>query len=135
MREAKSLDVIADLLASGATVKAYDPIAMEGTRAVFPQITYGANAYEVASGADALVIVTEWNEFKLLNFERLQQIMSRPLVLDGRNLYDPERMRRLGFEYHSIGRATVGGKAAPVRPHLPAKIAQEKPAQEAVSPS
>ena len=107
MREAKSLDVIADLLASGATVKAYDPIAMENTKPVFPQITYGANAYEVATGADALIIVTEWNEFKNLNFERLSALMARPLILDGRNLYDPERLRRLGFEYHSIGRASM----------------------------
>jgi len=107
MREAKSLDVIADLLASGATVKAYDPIAMENTKSVFPHITYGANAYEVATGADALVIVTEWNEFKNLNFERLSALMARPLILDGRNLYDPERLRRLGFEYHSIGRASI----------------------------
>ena len=107
MREAKSLDVIADLLASGATVKAYDPIAMENTKPVFPHITYGANAYEVATDADALVIVTEWNEFKNLNFERLSSLMARPLILDGRNLYDPERLRRLGFEYHSIGRPSV----------------------------
>ncbi len=116
MREAKSLDVIADLLASGATVKAYDPIAMENTKPVFPQITYGANAYEVAADADALIIVTEWNEFKNLNFERISGLMQRPLILDGRNLYDPERLRRLGFEYHSIGRmsAKPGLKPAPV---------------------
>ena len=116
MREAKSLDVIADLLASGATVKAYDPIAMENTKPVFPQITYGANAYEVATDADALVIVTEWNEFKNLNFERISGLMQRPLILDGRNLYDPERLRRLGFEYHSIGRmsAKPGLKPSPV---------------------
>jgi UDPglucose 6-dehydrogenase len=113
MREAKSLDVIADLLASGATVKAYDPIAMENTKAVFPQIGYGANAYEVASGADALVVVTEWNEFKTLNFERLAGLMARPLILDGRNLWDPDRLRRLGFEYHSVGRASVSPSAKP----------------------
>lgn len=107
MREAKSLDVIADLLLHGATVKAYDPIAMENTKMVYPHITYGANAYEVAAGTDALVIVTEWNEFKLLNFERLAGIMKRPLILDGRNLYDPEHMKRQGFEYHSIGRAAA----------------------------
>jgi len=107
MREAKSLDVIADLLASGATVKAYDPIAIENTKQVFPQITYCANAYEVATGVDALVIVTEWNEFKVLNFERLASLMARTLILDGRNLYDPERLRRLGFEYHSIGRMSA----------------------------
>ena len=107
MREAKSLDVIADLLASGATVKAYDPIAMDNTKLEYPQITYGANAYEVATDADALVIVTEWNEFKNLNFERISGLMQRPLILDGRNLYDPERLRRLGFEYHSIGRMSA----------------------------
>ena len=110
MREAKSLDVITDLLAAGATVKAYDPIAMENTKSVFPHITYGANAYEVATGADALVIVTEWNEFKNLNFERVSALMARPLILDGRNLYDPERLRRLGFEYHSVGRASATPK-------------------------
>ncbi|MDQ2800338.1 MAG: UDP-glucose/GDP-mannose dehydrogenase family protein [Armatimonadota bacterium] len=119
MREAKSLDVIADLLACGATVKAYDPIAMENTKSVFPHITYGANAYEVATGADALIIVTEWNEFKNLNFERLSALMARPLILDGRNLYDPDRLRRLGFEYHSVGRAPAtvigSGLKAPVR--------------------
>ena len=113
MREAKSLDVIADLLASGATVKAYDPIAIENTKKVFPQITYGANAYEVAAGADALVVVTEWNEFKTLNFERLAGLMARPLILDGRNLWDPDRLRRLGFEYHSIGRAGVSPVGMP----------------------
>jgi UDPglucose 6-dehydrogenase len=70
----------------------------------------------VASGADALVIVTEWNEFKTLNFERLSSLMARPLILDGRNLWDPERLRRLGFEYHSIGRAPVSpaGKPSPI---------------------
>ena len=114
MREAKSLDVITDLLASGAIVKAYDPIAMENTKNVFPQITYGANAYEVATGADALVIVTEWNEFKNLNFERVGALMARPLILDGRNLYDPERLRRLGFEYHSVGRASAVPKGKPL---------------------
>jgi len=107
MREAKSIDVIADLLAAGATVKAYDPIAIENTQAIFPQITYGANSYEVAADADALIVVTEWNEFKLLNFERIKTMMTRPLVFDGRNLYDPEHMRRKGFEYYSVGRSSV----------------------------
>lgn len=124
MREAKSLDVIADLLASGAHVKTYDPIAMENTKAVFPQIEYCANAYEVADSADALVLVTEWNEFKLLNFDRLASIMNRALVLDGRNLYDPETMRRHGFEYHSIGRRSVkphSRKPTDARPTTTAK--------------
>jgi UDPglucose 6-dehydrogenase len=123
MRDAKSIDVIADLLASGATVRAYDPIAIEKTKAVFPHITYSANAYEVATGADAIVIVTEWNEFKQVNFERLHRIMNRPLILDGRNLYDPERLRRLGFEYHSIGRAPVLPEKAEPRATLPSRPA------------
>ena len=107
MREAKSLDVIADMLKSGAQVRAYDPIAIENTRSVFPDITYCADAYEVAAGADALIIVTEWNAFKLLNFERIHSTMVRPLILDGRNLYDPDHMRRQGFEYHSVGRSSA----------------------------
>ena len=126
MREAKSLDVIADLLASGATVKAYDPIAIENTKAVFPQITYGANAYEVAAGADALVVVTEWNEFKTLNFERLAGLMARPLILDGRNLWDPERLRRLGFEYHSIGRVPPCPSSARPRAAAPPAPTERK---------
>ncbi len=68
---------------------------------------YCQSSYEAAEGADALAIVTEWNEFKLLNLERLRGVMRRPLVFDGRNIYEPERMRRLGFEYHSIGRKPV----------------------------
>ncbi|MEO7715405.1 MAG: UDP-glucose/GDP-mannose dehydrogenase family protein [Capsulimonas sp.] len=128
MREAKSLDVITDLLACGATVKAYDPIAIENTRAIFPHITYGANAYEVAAGADALIVVTEWNEFKTLNFERLASIMNRPLILDGRNIYDPETVRRNGFEYHSIGRAPLSPIGAPTA----AKPATQKEAVPSV---
>ena len=70
-------------------------------------VEYCQSSYEAAEGADAVAVVTEWNEFKLLNLERLRQVMRRPLVFDGRNIYEPERMRRLGFEYHSIGRKPV----------------------------
>jgi UDPglucose 6-dehydrogenase len=108
MREAKSLEIIARLLASGATVRAYDPIAVEKTREVFPQIAYGENAYDAAKGADAAVIVTEWNEFKYLNLDRLGEAMKGKIIFDGRNIYDPVRMRRLGFDYHCIGRARNG---------------------------
>jgi len=116
MREAKSIEVIADLLASGARVKAYDPIAMDKARQVFSEVEFCANSYEAATGADALIVVTEWNEFKQLNFDRVYDIMNRPLILDGRNLYDPDRMRRLGFEYIGVGRgagrATKGQEKA-----------------------
>ena len=107
MRDAKSVEIIEVLLKEGAEVKAYDPIAMDNTKHIFPQICYAKNAYEVAEDADALVIVTEWNEFKLLNMERIKSVMKTPLLFDGRNIYDPLKLRRLGFEYHCIGRTTA----------------------------
>ncbi len=108
MREARSVEVIAALLEGGARVRAYDPAAMANARSLLPPtVEYCQSSYEAAEGADAVAIVTEWNEFKLLNLERLRGVMRRPLVFDGRNIYEPERMRRLGFEYHSIGRKPV----------------------------
>lgn len=104
MRDAKSVEIIGRLLAEGAAVKAYDPIAMENAQKIFPQICYGKNAYDVAQEADALLIVTEWNEFKLLDMERIKNSMRQPILFDGRNIYDPARMRRLGFEYQCVGR-------------------------------
>jgi UDPglucose 6-dehydrogenase len=104
MRDAKSLVIIDRLLKDGATVRAYDPIAMEKTKEIYPDLYYGDNAYVTAEGADAVVIVTEWNEFKLLSLDRLQAAMKGRLLFDGRNIYDPDRMRRLGFSYHGIGR-------------------------------
>jgi UDPglucose 6-dehydrogenase len=105
MREARSVELIARLVEFGARVRTYDPVAMDNARRTLPEaVEYCQSSYEAAEGADAAVVVTEWNEFKLLNLERLRQVMRRPLVFDGRNIYEPERMRRLGFEYHSIGR-------------------------------
>jgi UDPglucose 6-dehydrogenase len=108
MREAKSAEVINLLLAAGATVRAYDPVAVDNARAILSAaVQYRDSPYEAAAGADAVVLVTEWNEFKLINPERLRSVMRRPLIFDGRNLWEPERMRRLGFEYHSIGRKPI----------------------------
>jgi len=108
MREARSVEIITRLLAGGAKVRAYDPVAIPNATRMLPAaVEYCQSSYEAAEGADAVAIVTEWNEFKLLNLERLRQVMRRPLVFDGRNIYEPERMRRLGFEYHSIGRKPV----------------------------
>jgi UDPglucose 6-dehydrogenase len=105
MREAKSVEVISELLKRGATVRAYDPVAMDNARSILPPpVAYCDSPYAAATGADAVALVTEWNEFKFLNLERLRSVMRRPLIFDGRNLWEPERMRRLGFEYHSIGR-------------------------------
>jgi len=108
MREAKSLEVIRLLHGAGAVIKAYDPVASENARALLPQgVRFCASSYEAAEGADGLVVITEWNEFRLLNLERLRSLMRRPVIFDGRNIYEPERMRRLGFEYHSTGRRSV----------------------------
>ena len=90
-------------MAEGASLRAYDPEAMERTRETFPQVRY-ADPYEVADKADALLIITEWEEFKKLDWARVRDSMMRPLVFDGRNLLDPAKMRELGFEYQSIGR-------------------------------
>jgi len=108
MREARSVEVIRALLEGGAAVRAYDPAAIANARMILPAaVEYCQSPYDAADGADGVAVVTEWNEFKLLNLERLRGLMRRPLVFDGRNVYEPERMRRLGFEYHSIGRGPV----------------------------
>ena len=100
--------VIVGLVARGARVRAYDPVAMPNAQKMLPAaVTYCESPYEAAAGADALALVTEWNEFKFLNLERLRGLMRQPVVFDGRNLWEPERMRRLGFAYHSIGRRPV----------------------------
>jgi UDPglucose 6-dehydrogenase len=108
MREAKSVEVISRLTQMGATVRAYDPVATDNARRILPaSVVYCDSPYDAATGADGVALLTEWNEFKFLNLERLCSVMRRPLVFDGRNLWEPERMRRLGFEYHSIGRKPV----------------------------
>lgn len=104
LREAKSIEVIKKLLAKGARVKAYDPVAMESARKILPKVEFCKSSYDAAKGAHALIIITEWREFKLLNLERIKNEMACPVIFDGRNMYDPERKRRLGFEYYSIGR-------------------------------
>jgi UDPglucose 6-dehydrogenase len=108
MREAKSVEVAAQLVARGAAVRAYDPVALDNARGVFPSgVTYSDSPHAAAAGADAIALVTEWNEFKFLNLERVRNAMRRPLIFDGRNLWEPDRMRRLGFEYHSVGRRPI----------------------------
>jgi UDPglucose 6-dehydrogenase len=95
------------LLAAGASVRAYDPVAMDEARRLYPgkaQLTLCRDAYEAASGAAALLIATEWQEFRSPDFERLKKLLSAPRILDGRNLYDPGALARQGFEYYAIGR-------------------------------
>src|SRR5215510_11698942 len=108
IREAKSLEVIHLLHEAGARIRAYDPAAMDNARAILPpSVTFADSPYAAAEGAHAAVLVTEWNEFRYLNLERLRARLKRPVIFDGRNLWEPERMRRLGFEYHSVGRKPV----------------------------
>ncbi len=107
MREATSIEVIKDLLAAGATVTAYDPVAMTEARHHFPdepRLRYADNQSDALENADALVIVTEWKEFRSPDFDSVKQKLNSPLVFDGRNLFEPAEMRRLGFVYFGIGR-------------------------------
>ncbi len=104
MREAKSVEIIKMLLEGGAKIKAYDPVAMENAKTGMPDITYCENAYEAVDSADALIVVTEWREFRFLDMERIKKSMKSPVIFDGRNIYDPDRTRAIGFEYFGVGR-------------------------------
>jgi UDPglucose 6-dehydrogenase len=104
IRFAPSLEVIRRLLAEGANLRAYDQEAMTKTSAIFPQVEFCRDPYGVATDADALLILTEWPEFRDLDWPRVSEAMSRPLVLDGRNFLDPPKMQQHGFEYHCFGR-------------------------------
>jgi len=104
MRDAPSIEIIHMLQHEGAQVKAYDPVAADNARKILNDVTYCDNAYAVAEDADALILLTEWNEFKQLDMGRIIKSMRQPVLLDGRNIYEPERMRALGFTYRCIGR-------------------------------
>ena len=104
MRLAPSLEVIRPLLKEGAKIRAYDPKAMEKAREVLPGVEFCSDAYAAATGVDALIICTEWDEFRQLDLEKLRSVMTQPIVLDGRNLFEPQKMAELGFVYKSIGR-------------------------------
>ena len=105
MRDAPSITVIESLLKAGATVQAYDPEATAEAKKVFAdRIRYHRRNYDALKGADALLIITEWNEFRRPNFRYIKELLKNPIVFDGRNIFDPEELRRLGFTYYSIGR-------------------------------
>jgi UDPglucose 6-dehydrogenase len=104
MREAPSVDIIRALVEKGARVRAYDPVAAEQAKKVLPEIEYAEDEYAAASGADALVFMTEWNQFRALDMSRVRGLMRTPKVADLRNIYEPERMRELGFDYVGVGR-------------------------------
>jgi len=104
VRFAPAIELISQLVAEGALVRAFDPKAMEKARPVLPQIEYADSAYDAARNAEALIIATEWDEFRKLDWERVRESMARPLILDGRNLLGAREMKSLGFEYYSVGR-------------------------------
>ena len=104
MRDAPSISIIQALQDGGARIRAYDPEGMEASKAVLDRVDYGASPYDIAEGADALVIVTEWNAFRALDFKRLNGIMKTPTLMDLRNVYKPEEVTRHGFAYSCVGR-------------------------------
>lgn len=104
MRLAPSLDIIRPLLKDGARIKAYDPKAMDKARELLPELEYCDSPYAVATGADALIICTEWDEFRQLDLAKIRATMTHPILLDGRNLFPPAQMKELGFVYVSVGR-------------------------------
>jgi UDPglucose 6-dehydrogenase len=113
MRDAPSLTLIEDLLAAGATICAHDPAAMKEARhRLGNKIRYAETNYDALAGADALVVVTDWNEYRHPDFARVKESLRRPLIVDGRNLYDPEKMRDLKIGYYSIGRIVSEQPAA-----------------------
>jgi len=110
LREAPALEIIHLLQAEGASVKAYDPVAGEGAKRANPELLLCRDAYEVAEGADCLILVTEWNEFKHLDMRRFKELMAHPVLIDGRNIWDPLEMTELGFIYLGVGRPTNLGE-------------------------
>ena len=106
MRESPAIDIVAALQSAGADVHAYDPVAMHEAAKVMPDVTWGKDAYSICDNADAVVIITEWNEFRALNLGRLRDSMATPILVDLRNLYNPQQVVNAGFIYRSIGRVT-----------------------------
>lgn len=104
MRESPAIDIIKELVKRGATVKAYDPVAMDEAKHCLPDIGYAIDEYDAITGADMLLIITEWNQFRALDMEKVKSLLKTPKVADLRNIYEPDDMRELGFEYVGVGR-------------------------------
>jgi UDPglucose 6-dehydrogenase len=116
LREAPALEVAERLLASKATVRAYDPVAMPRAKEIAPAIDMAESAYALAEGADALIVCTDWNEFKQLDLLRVKEAMRRPIIVDARNIYDPHDMVEMGFLYRGVGRG-FGSDGRPLKAH------------------
>ena len=110
LRDAPALDIAKRLLEGGAKVSAYDPVGMPGAAKLMPEIDMVEDPYALAEASDALVICTEWNEFKQLDLQRIKDLLRNPIVIDGRNIYEPHEMAQLGFTYLAVGRGYHGGK-------------------------
>jgi len=110
IRESSAIAIIEGLLEKGARVKAFDPAAMDEARRVLPGIAYGKDAYDVAEGCDALVLVTEWNQFRRLDLHRIKSLLRKPVFIDLRNVYEPDQMKQLGFDYDCVGRVRIDPK-------------------------
>jgi len=110
MRDAPAITISDLLLAEGAFVKAYDPVAMDIAKPLLPNVTLCPDPYSLAEGCDALVIVTEWNEFKQLDLIRIKDLMKQPVIMDGRNLYEPEKVIKMGYRYRGLGRGFNGNQ-------------------------
>ena len=108
MRDAPSIDIAEELNKEGATVRGYDPVATEVARPLLPAVEFFKDPYELAKGCDALMIVTEWNEFKQLDLDKVKSLLKKPVIFDGRNIYDPRVMKEMGFNYRSMGRGMNG---------------------------
>jgi len=104
IRKSPAIDIIQLLLKEGARIKCFDPLAMENTRKILPNLTYCQDEYETARGSDALVIATEWNQFRNLDLLKIKKLLKYPILLDLRNLYEPENMKKLSFIYEGVGR-------------------------------
>ncbi len=112
LREAPALAIGKDLLAEGAVIRAYDPAALDEACRTLPGLKACRDAYDAADGADVLIIMTEWNQFRTLDFDRLKGLMKKPVLMDLRNVYDPERVAAAGFRHVSVGRPSQGPKSA-----------------------
>jgi len=104
MRDAPAIDIIRDLVRRGAEICAYDPVAMDEARKYLPDIEYATDEYAAVTSAEVLVLMTEWNQFRALNMERIRGLMNAPRIADLRNIYEPGELRDLGFEYVGVGR-------------------------------
>ncbi|UCB56905.1 MAG: UDP-glucose/GDP-mannose dehydrogenase family protein [Candidatus Omnitrophota bacterium] len=105
LRFAPSIDIIRKLQLEGANICAFDPQAMKGARSIFKDIKFCNDVYEAARGADCLLVLTEWNEFKEIDFKKIKKLLKQPVIIDGRNIYDPEKMKKMRFRYFAVGRS------------------------------